>query len=284
MITAEHVEYYKTFGFVILRRQLHEQMLERLSAEISSAFRDAFGARFDERPDCGGISGHYLPVMSASLTPTSLEIVEQLHPVARRFLDGEALPAPAEAILLFGEAPWHDDTGFAVASVKFAAYLEPLTAGNGALRLLPGSHLQPYRNAARGFDRSVSPQRREEIRAAVERLPGHACETDPGDVIAFDQRLYHASINGCDRRQWTVSFYRDPASFEEAGEVGAALTDEVVSDYGSWGEYDPRRYPFYDPEWIANVEQTWRAPAIRRLRELGVLEAAARSAAVVPVD
>ncbi len=277
MITEEHVEYFRTFGFVVLRRQLVAETVERLSAEIDRAFRDAFGKRFDERPDPGGISGHYLPLMSQALTPGSLELVEHLHPVARRLLGSEALPSPAEAILFFGEAPWHDDTGSEVTAVKFAAYLEPLTAGTGALRVLPGSHLEPFRTAAREFERRTTTQRRDEIPEAVERLPGLSCETEPGDVIAFDPRLFHASVGGRDRRQWTVSFYRDPVSPAEAESVAAALLDDVATDYGSWGEYDPRRYPFYDPEWVAETEQTWRGPAIVRLRELGVLDAAAGS-------
>ena len=277
MITTEHVEHFKTFGFVILRRQLLPETVERLSEEMNRAFRDALGARFDERPDVGGISGHYLPAMSTTLTPVSLELVEHLHPVARRLLGAEALPSPAQAILFFGEAPWHDDTGFDYPSVKFAAYLEPLDATNGALRFLPGSHEQPLRHAVETFDRRVSAQHDDEIAATVERIPGHVCETAPGDVIAFDMRIHHASIHGHDRRQWTVTFYPDPSTPEETAEIAAALADDVADDYGSWGEYDPRRYPFYDPEWVAATELTWRAPAIRRLRELGALEAAAKS-------
>ncbi len=277
MITEEHIEHFRAFGFVVLRRQLDAETVERLSAEIDRAFRDAFGTRFDERPDPGGIIGHYLPVMSCAIAPASLELVEHLHPVARRLLGSEALPSPAEAILFFEEAPWHDDTGFDVVAVKFAAYLEPLTAGTGALRVLPGSHLEPFRARAHEFERRVTTQRRDEIAEAVERLPGVACETEPGDMIAFDLRLFHASLGGKDRRQWTMSFYRDPASPEEAEPVAAALLDDVAADYGSWGEYDPQRYPFYDPEWIAETERTWRAPSISRLRELGVLDAAAQS-------
>ena len=202
MITEEHVEHFRTFGFVVLRRQLSTETAERLSAEVDRAFRDAFGQRFDERPDPGGIIGHYLPVMSPGRTPASLELVEHLHPVARRLLGAEALPSPAEAILFFQEAPWHDDTGFEVAAVKFAAYLEPLTAGTGALRVLPGSHLEPFRTAAREFERRTTTQRRDEIPEAVERLPGLSCETEPGDVIAFDPRLFHASVGG--KRQKAV--------------------------------------------------------------------------------
>jgi hypothetical protein len=277
MITTEHVEHFQTFGFVMLRRQFLPDTVERLSEELNRAFRDAFGARFDERPDPGGIAGHYLPVMSASLTPVSLELIEHLHPVARRLLGAEALPSPAEAILFFKEAPWHDDTGGDYSAVKFAAYLEPLRAENGALRLMPGSHRQPFRSAVEAFDRSVSAQHDDEIAATVERLPGCVIETEPGDVIAFDPRLHHASIHGRDRRQWTVTFYGDPSTPEEAAEISAALADDVADDYGSWGEYDPRRYPFYDPEWVATTEQTWRGASIGRLRELGTLAAAARS-------
>jgi hypothetical protein len=282
VITDEHVDHYRTFGFVILRRQLDGHVVERLSAEMDAAFRVALGPRYDERPDSGGISGHYLPAMSCRSTPVSLQIVEQLHPVARRLLGSDVLPAPAEAILLFDRAPWHDDTGFEVTAVKFAAYLEPLDAGNGALRVLPGSHGDPFAGLARMFDRRVTAQTAADVVQAVERLPSFVCDTEPGDVIAFDLRLLHASIHGRDRRQWTVTYYRDPVSPEETREVRAALLDEVAADYGSWGEYDPREYPFFDPEWIAGLEGTWRARTVARLRELGVLDAAARSSSEVP--
>ena len=274
MFCEEQVEHYRAFGFVVLGQQLDRETVEALSDELDAAFRDAFGSRFEERPDTGGISGHYLPVMSLARTPLSLSLIERLHPLAARLLGGNVLPSPAEAILLFDQAAWHDDTGFDVTAVKFACYLEPLTAENGALRVLPGSHLDHYRDLVKRFDRRVMAQSREELATTVERLPAYVCATQPGDVIAFDQRLYHASINGRDRRQWTVSFYRDPQTEEDTAAVTAALRDEVAADYGSYGEYDPTRYPFYDPEWISKLEQTWHAPSLRRLRELGILDAA----------
>lgn len=275
MIMNDHVEHYRSFGFVVLRSQLEEQTTAALSVEVDCAFRDAFGEAFAERPECGGIEGHYLPVMSRARTPVSLQLVERLHPVARRLLGGEALPAPAQAILFFDQAGWHADTGFAVEAVKFACYLEPPRAETGALRVLPGSQVAAYAELVRDFDRSVLPQNREDLRMAVERLPSFACETDPGDVIAFDLRLHHASVYGRDRRQWTVTFYRDGETPEAAAEVGRALADEVAPGYGSWGEYDAGRYPFYDPDWLAELEADWRASAARRLRELGIVEAAA---------
>lgn len=280
MITSEHLDHYRSFGFVVLRRQLDDATTAALSAEVDSAFRDAFGAAFDDRPERGGIEGHYLPVMSRARTPTSLQLVERLHPVARRLLGGEALPAPAQAILFFDQAAWHADTGFGVEAVKFACYLEPLRADTGALRVLPGSQVEPYGELARRFDRGVMPQNGEELRVAVERLPAFVCQTDPGDAIAFDLRLYHASMCGRDRRQWSVTFYRDAETPEDAAELGRALLDEVEPGYGSWGEYDAARYPFYDPDWLAELAADWRASAARRLRELGVVDAAAAACGI----
>ena len=163
-----------------------------------------------------------------------------------------------------------------MAAVKFAAYLEPLRAANGALRVMPGSHAEPLRTMVRTFDRRVTAQSNADGSETVERIPEHVCETEPGDVIAFDLRLFHASLNGRDRRQWTVTFYRDPATPEEERETVGALADDVAADGGSWGEYDPGRYPFYDPEWVAEVGRTWRAGSIRRLRELGALDTVTR--------
>jgi hypothetical protein len=61
MFTDEQLEHYRTFGLVIVRNHLDQVTVQALSAEIDAAFRDAFGDRFDERPDVGGISGHTCP-------------------------------------------------------------------------------------------------------------------------------------------------------------------------------------------------------------------------------
>jgi hypothetical protein len=80
-------------------------------------------------------------MMSRHRTPVSLALVEDTRflGAARRLLDAPVLPTYAEGVLLFGQAGFHYDDGTGSAGVKFVAYLEPLTAETGALRLLPGS-------------------------------------------------------------------------------------------------------------------------------------------------
>jgi hypothetical protein len=69
MLSDEQTDHFRTFGFVVLRRYLADQETAALSNEMDRAHRDAFGARFDERPDEGGMPGHYLPMMSRQRTP-----------------------------------------------------------------------------------------------------------------------------------------------------------------------------------------------------------------------
>jgi hypothetical protein len=92
----------------------------------------------------------------------------------------------------------------------------------------------------------------EELRRQVEGLPLYVAETRPGDVIAFDWHLRHTSIRGRDRRQWTVSYVRDPTTAEER----AAFTDVVIDGNLAFllddlDDYDHAAYPPYDDHWLA---------------------------------
>jgi len=61
MLTDAQIDHFRTFGFLVLRGYLDECETAALADELDRAHRDAFGARYDERPDNdGGMSGHYL--------------------------------------------------------------------------------------------------------------------------------------------------------------------------------------------------------------------------------
>src|SRR5260370_1201956 len=89
-----------------------------------------------------GISGHSLTMVSR-LTPVSASLAwddARLIDAAQQLLGGPVIPECPEGVLYFAEAGWHTDDGIGVRGVKFAAYFDHLTAANGALRLVPGSH------------------------------------------------------------------------------------------------------------------------------------------------
>src|SRR5262245_21722905 len=132
------VPHFQTFGFVVLRGAFDPRPL---AAEIDRVMRDGLvSSTFSsDAPGDGKIRFRYVPMMSAE-TPVSWSLLDQLAPVAVTLLGGPVLPTRAKGVLYGGDTPWHADSAFAVASVGFAAYLEPLRAETGALRVLPGSH------------------------------------------------------------------------------------------------------------------------------------------------
>jgi len=146
MLTTAQADHFRTFGFTVLRGYLAD-CVSALRAEAGAAIRDAYAATFDERV-IDGISGHYLP-MASRLTPVSASLVcddPRLIDAAGQLLGGPVIPECPEGVLYFFEAGWHTDDGIGVRGVKFATYFGELTAGNGALRLVPGSH-HPEQNA-----------------------------------------------------------------------------------------------------------------------------------------
>jgi ectoine hydroxylase-related dioxygenase (phytanoyl-CoA dioxygenase family) len=93
--------------------------------------------------------------------------------------------------------------------LKFAFYLDALDANCGALRVMPGtSHLGPYRDALYDEARDVKPGGLEHIFGVPEdELPCWAIDSEPGDVIVFNNTTLHANFNGGpNRRMFSLQF------------------------------------------------------------------------------
>ena len=99
----------------------------------------------------------------------------------------------------FGNTDWHSDNDWqpdtedVQIAVKYIFYLDTLTPETGALRFIPGSHL------LRGRKRTMFREAIEKVHA--EDVPCQVVPTQPGDVIAFDIRTWHASLRPWRRRR-----------------------------------------------------------------------------------
>ena len=200
MLAEEQIEHFRTFGFLALLGALDGVTLGELIEELDAAIVAA-GPRDTEG---GGVTGHYIP---AGDRQASAELVERFQPLAEQLLGREAFPVAAHEILFFAEAWWHVDVGPAVPALKVAAYLETLDARNGALRVLPGTHLSPQ--AELGALHRMNPH----------HVPCYVIESKPGDVIVFHAHLWHAALNGRDRRQWSVEYFAFPENERERSEL-----------------------------------------------------------------
>lgn len=241
----EDIDHYRIFGFLIIRSAFDPRPL---AEELDRVMGDGLVPPLDIS---GGERFRYAPMMTAE-TPVSLSLLDRLEPLATELLGGAVLPTRAKGVLYSGDTSWHGDSDVSLASVGIAAYLEPVKANTGALRVLPGSH-RPE------FARALAPM----SGVAAESLPGHILETEPGDLILFDEHLFHGSCGGGLRRQWRLDFLLDPATDEAERRTRAYFADIYPANWN--GGYDVDRYPSYGPEWRRSGRR-----AAQRLEELGV--------------
>ena len=270
MLTTGQADHFATFGFAVLRGFLADRG-GALRAEVDAAIRDAYAATYDERV-IDGISGHYLP-LAARRTPVSASLVcddPRFIDAAQQLLGGPVIPECPEGVLYFAEAGWHTDDGIGVRGVKFAAYFDQLTAGNGALRLVPGSH-HPEQNARLAAYERRQPRVRIPPEAAAYQvsIPGYVADTARGDVIAFDLHTWHASFGGRDRLAWTAVYQRCPETSDERDRTLRSVQDSFEQAFRG---FDTGRYPIWR-DWLGDAEaHPRRAPVIGRMRHAGVLD------------
>ena len=170
---------------------------------------------------------------------------------------------------------WHYDVGVTeVEMIKNVMYLQPTTANNGALRFLPGSNRNPLRDELTNMQLAKP---RDEIGVFYEAsglrgedIPCFIFESQPGDIVAFNELTWHAAFGGFkDRRSCTFNFIQHPKSPEQRSGVqdmvaGAAHS---VGDQGTVGLQ-------YHPTWLENSDNSpRRARWIKNLEEWGFIDA-----------
>src|SRR5207253_3073850 len=92
-------------------------------------------------------------------------LVDAFEGAAAALFEAPAVALRAKGVRYHGSTSWHSDSSDAeVASIGFAAYLEPLDGGSGALRVVPGSHRPDYGAAVLAYGarsaHSTSPTRK----------------------------------------------------------------------------------------------------------------------------
>jgi Phytanoyl-CoA dioxygenase (PhyH) len=251
-LTPYSADAFRTFGFVVLRQFFDPSPL---AAEIDRVMHDGL---VSDVSNSGEIRFQYVPMMTGG-TPVSLSLLDRVEAVAAALLGGPVLPTRAKGVRYCGNTPWHTDSAFPLASVGFVAYLEPIGAESGALRVLPGSHHPELGDAIRALGA---------VGMEAPALPAHVVVTEPGDMILLDEHLFHASFGGGTRRQWRVDYVNAPVGAEAENHTKSYFASIYPPDWD--GGYDVDRYPSYGPDWRDSSR-----PTVPKLEALGVYELAA---------
>jgi len=255
--SAVDAVYFRAYGFIVLRRFFDP---EPLTQEIDRVLGDGVVCAWDASGS--EIRFEYVPMMTKD-TPVSLSLLDRLEAVATTLLGGPVLPTRAKGTRYYGNSPWHVDSTSPIASVGFVAYLEPLGAESGALRVLPGSHKLEFSEEIR---------RHGAIGMEATALPSHIVVTEPGDLVVLDEHIFHSSSGGGARRQWRVDYICDPVGAEAERQTKAYFQNIYLPDWD--GGYDVDRYPSYGLDW-----HTSGRGCVARLGELGVYDFAAKQEA-----
>jgi len=131
----------------------------------------------------GTVTFQYVPMM-CDRTPISLSLLDRFATLASDLLGRSVLPRRAKGAKYYGDTGWHRDSGHEIASVGVVTYLDRVDSTNGALWVLAGSHAH----------------REVPLPSIGSDGTAEALDTEPGDVIVFDEHLIHGSHGGGERR------------------------------------------------------------------------------------
>ena len=207
MLTTEQKAHFETFGFIVMRQAFSPREMEDIGREFDDVLtQDRKGLPF-----------------SGEKRQAVMGCIEK-RPLLTRLLDDDRIYLPIEQLLgrgfiwngsdgnlYVGDTQWHPDgSEHDYGRIKVAFYLDPVTRDTGCLRVVPGSHRPPLHD-------NLEPLSLQRESAATPygvsgaELPSFPLESEPGDVVFFDQNLWHAAFGGrTGRRMFTLNFFARP--------------------------------------------------------------------------
>ncbi|MFD6693687.1 phytanoyl-CoA dioxygenase family protein [Micromonospora aurantiaca (nom. illeg.)] len=252
VLSAQQRDYFHTYGFLVLRGFLSAELNAELEAEVRRSLSENYTIEpsAHRRPATGDDSV-FLPMMGPR-TPVSRALVadERLVEIAQVLLGGGVIPKPAKGNFYNDASFWHSDSlSRDLQAIKVVTYFDALDGPSGALQVMPGSHWPDLFDKLAAFRAAWPWSTGTDSEAVEERWwPGQVLATQPGDVIIFDVHLWHASLGGRDRTQWSVSYVAEPTNDQERDAVRAYLMSFMEAGH----EYNDENYPYFDPDWATD--------------------------------
>lgn len=262
MLSDQEVGRFCAFGFIVLRNCLSEAEVDNLQQAHDRVIADAPVYNYFAENGTRMLS----PFVQAD--PSFAELIE--HPgvmQAMRSIWG------TECIYIAGsdmwsnrdDTPWHTDgnPGRHTVTLKTAIYLDEQDEAQGSLNLIPGSHHAGFSAA---LFRSCGYWDRGRPRLHLEpgAVPGAvSVRTRPGDVVLWDNRLWHSAfrrMDGSPRRTMFIGYMPDP------GEDLLAIQELRMTVAAGLGD----REPFVYSREMMTKGGAGREKMAARMEELGV--------------
>ncbi len=272
-LTEQQMNHYRTFGFLVFRQLLSPDEMETYNREFNAGLQACLqhGMHDEVRGTCVPLHDADTPFIASLLDdPRFADVAEQL-------LGRKVLGIWSDAAWRAGDTSWHtDQVTSKYKAVKFAIYPDLQKASDGALRVIPGSHLASFSTEIN--DKTIGLDPRARFGVAPDELPCYVFESQPGDVLAFGNPLWHSAFGGSlHRRMGVVMFTEDPQTPYEIENIqrimynmhrrlAANFSGQFYPDY--WRKIDDPRHQYW----------------VKRLAELDMLETPPASSYVAVED
>jgi len=245
-LTDEQVRFFEVFGFLVLRHAFDKAEMDTIIDGYSAVLADdRSGKDFegDKRQEVDGF---------LEQCPALFWLVEddRIFCALEQLLGPEFVWVGSDGNLYIGDTRWHPDNRDQYRRVKVAFYLDSVRRDSGCLRVIPGSHHPGYADALKERWPLEDP-RESPYGVAGFEIPSQALESDPGDVVFFNQSLFHASYGGrSGRRMFTLNFGAQPretTDYENLRRVYEANVAKTKGQAdGSTRRYTPRDHIYSD--------------------------------------
>jgi hypothetical protein len=205
--TDQQQRFFETWGYLVLPGLLADE-IDWVTEEYEAVWRERDVIHDGSQRSCIVPFADQRERLCALLDDPRLEgLVDGL-------LGGEFNYLGGDGNWYTGDTDWHSDGSHRVGKyLKVAFYLDSLTRDSGCLRVIPGTHRL---DLAAAWEARDARKARELWGIEPREVPCTALETQPGDLVAFNHNLMHASFGGgARRRMFTMNFCRRCETEEE---------------------------------------------------------------------
>ena len=231
MLSSQEIAFFETFGYLVAKGLFSQKEMKIIQEESDSILDEDRGGEKFSGEGRQAVLGFVERRPFLSTLPSDERIFDRIEDL----LGNEFMWIGGDGNLYVGDTHWHSDsTGndyeFGFDRIKVALYLDPVKKESGCLRVVPGSHkiqlhqqLEPLRHLrltqkdAGGGDNMVTTEQLVEqgitsidprpFGVSSNELPATSLESEPGDVVFFNHRLWHSSFGGkTSRRMFTLNF------------------------------------------------------------------------------
>jgi ectoine hydroxylase-related dioxygenase (phytanoyl-CoA dioxygenase family) len=197
-LSEQQINFFNTFGFLHVKGAM-KQEIDWITSEFEAVHRGANNVHD------GSKRTTVVPFIDGSEKLCTLLEHPILEGVAESILGPDFNYLAGDGNYYSGDTAWHSDGWWdtRVRFIKIAFYLDPLTYGAGALRVIPGSHV-----VADSFGQAAQQVCNSHDKFGIHGrdIPAVALDTQPGDLAIFNHNTKHASFGGNGhRRMFTLN-------------------------------------------------------------------------------